>query len=214
MTPEKFYITTAIPYMNAKLHLGQIYEFIIADVVARYNRLTGKDTYFLTGSDEHGQKIAKSALDHDVGPQEYVDSMVEDMKRLLGVYNISNDGFVRTTGKDHQKAVQNILISLKDNGDLYKSHYEGQYCVPCETFLTEGQLADGKCPECGRDVEYVKEENYFFRLSKYQDRLIKHIEENPGFVIPETRKNEVLGLLKQGLKDISVCIGHGLYPGR
>jgi len=204
MTPEKFYITTAIPYMNAKLHLGQIYEFIIADVVARYNRLTGKDTYFLTGSDEHGQKIAKSALDHDVGPQEYVDSMVEDMKRLLGVYNISNDGFVRTTGKDHQKAVQNILISLKDNGDLYKSHYEGQYCVPCETFLTEGQLADGKCPECGRDVEYVKEENYFFRLSKYQDRLIKHIEENPGFVIPETRKNEVLGLLKQGLKDISV----------
>jgi methionyl-tRNA synthetase len=173
-------------------------------VVARYNRLTGKDTFFLTGSDEHGQKIAKSAADHDVGPQEYVDKMVKDMKRLLDVYNISNDGYVRTTGKDHEKVVQNILTRLKDNGDLYKSEYEGEYCVPCETFLTEGQLVDGKCPECGRDVEYVKEENYFFKLSSYQDKLIKHIEDNPDFVIPETRKNEVLGLLKQGLKDISV----------
>lgn len=204
MTQEKFYITTAIPYMNAKLHLGQIYEFIITDVVARYNRLTGKDTYFLTGSDEHGQKIAKSAADHDVEPQKYVDKMVEDMKRLLDVYNISNDGYIRTTSKEHEKAVQNILTRLKDNGDLYKSVYEGEYCVPCETFLTEGQLVDGKCPECGRDVEYVKEENYFFKLSKYENKLIKHIEENPDFVIPETRKNEVLGLLKQGLKDISV----------
>ena len=204
MTQEKFYITTAIPYMNAKLHLGQIYEFIIVDVVARYNRLNGKDTYFLTGSDEHGQKIAKSAADHGVEPQEYVDKMVKDMKRLLDVYNISNDGYVRTTGKDHEKVVQNILTRLKDNGDLYKSEYEGQYCVPCETFLTEGQLVGGKCPECGRDVEYVKEENYFFKLSKYQDKLIKHIEDNPDFVIPETRKNEVLSLLKQGLKDISV----------
>jgi len=204
MAQEKFYITTAIPYMNAKLHLGQIYEFIIADVVARFNRLAGKDTYFLTGSDEHGQKIDKSAKEHGVEPQAYVDGMVSDMQRLLHVYNISNDGFVRTTGKVHEKVVQNILTRLKDNGDLYKSIYEGEYCVPCETFLTEGQLVDGKCPQCGRDVEYVKEENYFFRLSRYEERLIRHIEDNPDFVIPETRKNEVLGLLKQGLKDISV----------
>lgn len=204
MTEEKFYITTAIPYMNAKLHLGQIYEFILADVVARFNRLNRKDTYFLTGSDEHGQKIEKSAKDNGVGPQEYADRMVEDMKRLLDVYNISNNGFVRTTGRDHEKAVQNILTRLKENGDLYKSTYEGEYCVPCETFLMESQLVDGKCPECGREVEYIKEENYFFKLSKYEKRLIKHIEENPDFVIPGTRKNEVLGLLKQGLKDISV----------
>lgn len=204
MTEEKFYITTAIPYMNAKLHLGQIYEFILADVVARFNRLNRKDTYFLTGSDEHGQKIEKSAKDNGVNPQEYVDKMVEDMKRLLDVYNISNNGFVRTTGRDHEKAVQDILTRLKENGDLYKSTYEGEYCVPCETFLMESQLIDGKCPECGREVEYVKEENYFFKLSKYEKRLIKHIEENPDFIIPETRKNEVLGLLKQGLKDISV----------
>ncbi len=204
MTEEKFYITTAIPYMNAKLHLGQIYEFILADVVARFNRLNRKDTYFLTGSDEHGQKIEKSAKDNGVNPQEYADKMVEDMKRLLDVYNISNNGFVRTTGRDHEKAVQDILTRLKENGDLYKSTYEGEYCVPCETFLMESQLIDGKCPECGREVEYVKEENYFFKLSKYEKRLIKHIEENPDFIIPETRKNEVLGLLKQGLKDISV----------
>ena len=204
MTQEKFYITTAIPYMNAKLHLGQIYEFIIADVVARSNRLNGRDTYFLTGSDEHGQKIEKSAKEHGVSPQDYVDNMVGEMKRLLGVFNISNDGFVRTTSKEHEKVVQNILTRLKENGDLYKSVYEGQYCVPCETFLTEGQLIDGKCPECSREVEYVKEENYFFKLSKYEERLIKHIEENPDFIIPETRRNEVLGLLKQGLKDISV----------
>jgi len=204
MTEEKFYITTAIPYMNAKLHLGQNYEFILADVVARFSRLNGKDTYFLTGSDEHGQKIEKSAEDNGVSPKEYVDKMVEDMKRLLDVYNISNNGFVRTTGRNHEKAVQDILARLKENGDLYKSTYEGEYCVPCETFLMEAQLVDGKCPECGREVEYVKEENYFFKLSKYEERLIKHIEENPDFVIPATRKNEVVGLLKQGLKDISV----------
>jgi len=201
---EKFYITTAIPYMNAKLHLGQIYEFIITDVVARYNRLTGRDVYFLTGSDEHGQKIAKSAADHGIEPQKYVDGMVADMKRLLALYNISNNGFIRTTSKDHEKVVQNILTKLEENGDLYKSEYEGEYCVPCETFLSESQLVDGKCPECGRETEYVKEENYFFKLSKYEDRLIKYIEDNPDFVVPETRRNEVLGLLKQGLKDISV----------
>jgi methionyl-tRNA synthetase len=204
MESKKFYITTAIPYMNAKLHLGQIYEFIVTDVVARFNRLLGNDTYFLTGSDEHGQKIEKSAKDKGVSPQEYVDTMVKDMKRLLEVYNISNDSYIRTTDDAHEKVVQDILTKLNENGDLYKSTYEGDYCVPCETFLTEGQLVDGKCPECGRDVEHVEEENYFFKLSEYGEKLVDHIEKNPDFIIPETRKNEVLGLLKQGLKDISV----------
>lgn len=204
MSKEKFYITTAIPYMNAKLHLGQMYEFILTDIVARFNRLTGKDTFFLTGADEHGQKINKNAEEKGVSPQEYVDEMVQDMKRLLKLYGISNDSYIRTTDKKHEKIVQNILVKLKDNGDLYKSTYEGKYCVPCETFLLDSQLVEGRCPQCNRDVESVKEENYFFKLSKYEDRLIKHIEASPDFIIPETRKNEVLGILKQGLKDISV----------
>ena len=204
MDREKIYITTAIPYMNAKLHLGQIYEFILADVVARFNRLIGKDTFFLTGADEHGQKINKSAEERGVSPQEYVDKMVQDMKRLLVLYNISNDSYIRTTDKEHERIVQDILIKLKDNGDLYKSTYEGKYCVPCETFLLDSQLLDGRCPECNRDVEPVKEENYFFKLSEYESKLIRHIEANPDFIIPETRKNEVMGILKQGLKDISV----------
>jgi len=204
MDKEKIYITTAIPYMNAKLHLGQIYEFILADATARFNRLIGKDIFFLTGADEHGQKINKSAEERGVPPQKYVDEMAKDMKRLLKLYNISNDSYIRTTDKKHEKAVQDVLIKLKDNGDLYKGTYEGKYCVLCETFLLESQLVDGKCPQCGREVEFVKEENYFFKLSGYKDRLIKHIETNPDFVIPETRKNEVLGILKQGLKDISV----------
>jgi len=204
MDKEKIYITTAIPYMNAKLHLGQIYEFILADVVARFNRLIGKDIFFLTGADEHGQKINKSAEERGVPPQKYVDEMVKDMKRLLKLYSISNDSYIRTTDKKHEKVVQNVLIKLKDNGDLYKGTYEGEYCVPCETFLIDSQLVDGRCPQCSREVEFVKEENYFFKLSEYKDRLIKHIEINPDFVIPETRKNEVLGVLKGGLKDISV----------
>lgn len=201
---EKFYITTAIPYMNSKLHLGQVYEFILADIVARYNRLKGKDVYFLTGSDEHGQKIDKAAQEKQMPAQLYVDSMVEDMKRILKLYGISNDGFIRTTDKLHEQVVQAILNKLKDNGDIYKHDYEGNYCVPCETFFPDSQLVDGNCPDCGRKTEKVKEENYFFKLSKYQDRLIEHVEKNPDFVVPEVRRNEVLGLLKQGLKDISI----------
>jgi len=204
MGKEKFYITTAIPYMNAKLHLGQIYEFILTDIVARFNRLLGKDVFFLTGSDEHGQKIEKSAQQKGISTQKYVDEMVADMKRLLKLYNISNDSYIRTTNKNHEKVVQDILTQLKENGDLYKSTYEGWYCIPCETFLLDSQLIDGKCPQCEREVEKVKEENYFFKLSKYEGRLTKHINSNPDFIIPETRKNEVLGILKQGLKDISV----------
>lgn len=204
MDKEKFYITTAIPYMNAKLHLGQIYEFILTDVVARFSRLSGRDTLFLTGADEHGQKISKAAEEKGISPQEYVDRMAEDMQRLLKLYNISNDLFIRTTDKKHEKIVQNILIKLKENGDLYKDVYEGKYCVPCETFLLDSQLIDGRCPQCNREVEYVKEENYFFKLSKYEEKIIKHIERNPDFIVPETRKNEVLGILRQGLKDISI----------
>ncbi len=204
MGKENFYITTAIPYMNSKLHLGQIYEFIIADVIARFKRIQGRDVYFLTGSDEHGQKIYKTAKEKNVDTKEYVDKMVLDMKRLLKLYHISNDGFVRTTDKKHEKTVQEILTKLKDNGDLYKSHYEGNYCVPCETFLLDSQLIDGKCPECNRETERIKEENYFFKLSKYQDKLVEYLENNLDFVVPETRRNEVLGLLKQGLKDISI----------
>jgi len=203
MEDEKFYITTAIPYMNAKLHIGQVYEFILADVIARFNRLAGKDVYMLTGSDEHGQKIHKSAHEKGVTPKEYVDGMVADMKRILKLYNITNDGFIRTTDKEHEEIVKGIFERLKDNGDLYKDTYQGWYCVPCETFLLDSQLVDSNCPQCNREVERVKEENYFFKLSKYEKRLIEHIENNPDFIIPETRKNEVLGLLKQGLKDIS-----------
>jgi len=190
--------------MNEKLHLGQIYEFILADVVVRFQRLMGKDTFFLTGADEHGQKINKSASDKGVSPQEYVDMMAGDMQRLLKLYNISNDYYIRTTDSRHEKVVQSILEKLKDNGDLYKGTYEGNYCMYCETFLLDSQLVDGKCPECNREVEYVKEENYFFKLSKYEKRIIEHIEKNPDFITPETRKNEVLGILKQGLRDISV----------
>jgi methionyl-tRNA synthetase len=204
MIKEKFYITTAIPYMNAKLHLGQVYEFILADVMARFERLVGFDTFFLTGSDEHGQKIFRSAASKGVSPQEYVDIMVTDMKRILNLYNISNNAFIRTTDKDHEKVVKAIFYKLKEGGDIYKSTYEGWYCVIDENFLLDSQLIEGKCPQCGRDVEKVIEDNYFFKLSNYQDKLIKYIEVNPDFIIPETRKNEVLGLLKQGLKDISI----------
>ncbi|MDD5659733.1 MAG: methionine--tRNA ligase [Actinomycetota bacterium] len=201
---NKFYITTAIPYMNSKLHLGFFYEAILADVVARFKRLEGYDVYFLTGADEHGQKIEKIAQAKNISSQEFVDLMSADMKRLLALYEISNDSYIRTTDENHEKVVQNILVKLKENGDLYKGNYEGWYCIPDETFFTDAQIVDGKCPECGREVEYVKEENYFFKLSKYQDAIFKHIQENPDFICPETRKNEVLGILNQGLKDISI----------
>jgi methionyl-tRNA synthetase len=201
---ERFYITTAIPYMNAKLHLGQVYEFILADVMARYHRLLGEDTFFLTGSDEHGQKIFKSAAAKGVTQKEYVDDMVADMQRILKLYRISNDAFIRTTDAEHEQIVRNIYTKMYEKGDVYKKAYEGWYCVPCETFLMDSQLEEGKCPQCSRQAELVKEDNYFFRLSNYEAKLLKHIQDNPGFVVPETRRNEVIGLLKQGLNDFSI----------
>jgi len=204
MARQKFYITTAIPYMNAKLHLGQVYEFILADVMARFHRLLGYDVFFLTGSDEHGQKIFKTAASKGISQKQYVDEMVAEMKRILNLYCISNDYFIRTTDEKHEKIVQNIYMKMFENGDIYKGTYEGWYCVPCETFFMDNQLIEKKCPQCNREVDWIKEDNYFFKLSKYKEKLIKHIEENPDFVIPESRKNEVLGLLKQGLKDLSV----------
>jgi len=204
MAGEKFYITTAIPYMNAKLHLGQVYEFILADIMARFHRLLGDDVFFLTGSDEHGQKIYKTALSKGISQKEYVDSMVADMKRILKLYCISNDGFIRTTDEGHENIVRNIFEKIMAAGDVYKGVYEGWYCIPCETFFSDSQLIDKKCPQCNREAEWVKEENYFFRLSKYEKKLQEHIEKYPDFIIPETRKNEVLGLLKQGLKDFSI----------
>ncbi|MHB1376974.1 MAG: methionine--tRNA ligase [Candidatus Humimicrobiaceae bacterium] len=201
---DKFYITTAIPYMNSKLHLGFFYEATLADVVARFKRLEGRDVFFLTGADEHGQKIEKSAQTKNISSKEYVDIMSLDMKRLLELYEISNDSFIRTSDPEHEKVVQNILVKLKENGDLYKGHYEGWYCISDETFFTDAQLVDGKCPECGREIDFIKEENYFFKLSKYQDAIFKYLEDNPDFVYPETRKNEVLGILNQGLRDISI----------
>jgi methionyl-tRNA synthetase len=201
---DKFYITTAIPYMNSKLHLGFFYEATLADVVARFKRLEGREVFFLTGADEHGQKIEKSAQAKNISSKEYVDIMSQDMKRLLELYEISNDSYIRTSDPEHEKVVQNILVKLKENGDLYKGHYEGWYCISDETFFTDAQLVDGKCPECGREIDYIKEENYFFKLSKYQDAIFKYLEDNPDFVYPETRKNEVLGILNQGLRDISI----------
>ena len=190
--------------MNAKLHLGQVYEFILADIIARYHRLLGFDVFFLTGSDEHGQKIFKTAESKGISQKKYVDTMVDEMKRILNLYSISNDHFIRTTDLAHEQIVQNIYSKLKENNDIYKHTYEGWYCVPCETFFIENQVVQEKCPQCDREVELVKEDNYFFKLSKYQDRLLEHIEKNPDFIVPETRKNEVLGLLKQGLKDLSI----------
>jgi len=202
---EKYYITTPIYYPSANFHIGHCYTTIIADAIARYKRLTGYDVYFLTGTDEHGQKIENKAKDKGVSPKEYVDAIVENAKDLWKSLGISYDKFIRTTDKYHEDAVQKIFNKLYENGDIYKGEYQGQYCTPCESFWTEGQLVNGKCPECGRDVYLVKEESYFFKLSKYQDRIIKLYEENPDFIQPESRKNEMLNnFIKPGLEDLCV----------
>ena len=205
MAKEKFYITTPIYYPSDKLHIGHSYCTVAADTIARYKRAQGYDVMFLTGTDEHGQKIQRIAEEKGVTPQEYVDNIVKGIKDLWKLMDISNDKFIRTTDEMHVKAVQKIFNTLYEKGDIYKSEYEGWYCTPCESFWTEHQLIDGKCPDCGRSVEKTKEESYFFRLSKYQDRLIELIKNNPDFLQPAIRQNEMLNnFLIPGLEDLCV----------
>ena len=204
MEKDTFYITTAIPYVNSYLHLGNVYEAILADACAKYHRIRGDKTFFLTGTDEHGQKIYKSAQKSGINPQQFVDRMSAEVRRLWDYYNISYDDFIRTTETRHEKVVQRWFERSYANGDIYLSKYEGWYCVECETFYLESQIVNNRCPDCSRPVEKLEEENYFFKLSKYQQPLLEHIDKNPGFIIPEIRKNEVISLLKQGLNDISV----------
>ncbi len=205
MEKKTYYITTPIYYPSDKLHIGHSYTTVAADTIARYKRLKGYDVMFLTGTDEHGQKIQRKAEEDGVSPKEYVDNIVAGIKELWKLMQITNDHFIRTTDKYHEKAVQKIFKKLYDQGDIYKSEYEGWYCTPCESFWTETQLENGKCPDCKRKVELTKEESYFFRLSKYQDRLIKYIKENPEFIQPVSRQNEMLNnFLLPGLEDLCV----------
>ncbi len=205
MDKQKFYITTPIYYPSDKLHIGHSYCTVATDTMARYKRLRGYDVMFLTGTDEHGQKLERIAKGQGVTPKEYIDKVVVGIKELWKTLNISYDKFIRTTDDYHVKTVQKIFKQLYDQGDIYKSTYEGWYCTPCESFFTEHQLVDGKCPDCGREVEKVKEESYFFRLSKYQDRIIKYMEENTEFLQPNTRQNEMINnFLKPGLEDLAV----------
>ena len=202
---KTYYITTPIYYPSGNMHIGHSYTTVAADAEARYRRLKGYDVMFLTGTDEHGQKIQRKAAEKGVTPKEYVDEIVANTKELWKLMNVSNDQFIRTTDDFHVKAVQKIFKTLYDKGDIYKSEYEGWYCTPCESFWTETQLVDGKCPDCGRAVERTREESYFFRLSKYQQPLIDFIESHPDFIQPVTRKNEMLNnFLRPGLEDLCV----------
>lgn len=205
MSKKTFYITTPIYYPSGKLHIGHSYTTVAADVMARYKRLQGYDVMFLTGTDEHGQKIQRVAAENGVTPKEYVDKIVDGIKDLWSLMKITHDKFIRTTDPEHVEAVQKIFKMLYDKGDIYKSEYEGWYCTPCESFWTETQLQEGKCPDCGRPVEKTREESYFFKLSKYQDRLIKLMEENTEFIQPTSRRNEMLNnFLRPGLEDLCV----------
>lgn len=204
MAKKSFYITTPIYYPSDKLHIGHAYCTTIADSVARYHRLAGDDVLFLTGSDEHGQKIQRKAAEKGVTPLAYVDNIVAGFQDLWKRLNISNDDFIRTTQKRHHEVVQEIFKKIYAKGDIYKSTYKGLYCTPCETFWLERQLTDGKCPDCGRSVEEVEEESYFFRMSKYQDRLLAFIEENPEFIQPVSRRNEMINFIKNGLEDLCI----------
>lgn len=202
---EKYYITTPIYYPSANFHIGHCYTTIIADSIARYQRLKGKDVFFLTGTDEHGQKIENKAKEKGVTPKEYVDEIVENAKDLWKSLGISYDKFIRTTDEYHEKAVQKIFDKLYEQNDIYLDKYKGLYCTPCESFWTETQLVDGKCPDCGREVSLVEEESYFFRLSKYQKRIEELYKTNPEFIKPESRKNEMINnFLKPGLDDLCV----------
>ncbi|ADL67682.1 methionyl-tRNA synthetase [Thermoanaerobacterium thermosaccharolyticum DSM 571] len=201
---KTFYITSPIYYPSDKLHIGHSYTTVAADAMARFKRLTGYDVMFLTGTDEHGQKIQRKAKEKGVTPKQYVDEIVAWIKDLWKTMDISNDKFIRTTDKQHEEIVQKIFTKLYEKGDIYKSEYEGWYCTPCETFWTEKQLVDGNCPDCGRPVELVKEESYFFKLSNYADKLLKYYEEHPDFIQPESRLNEMVSFIKSGLEDLCV----------
>ncbi len=201
----KFYITTAIAYTSRKPHIGNSYEIVLTDAIARYKRMQGYDVFFLTGTDEHGQKIEEYAKDAGVSPKEYVDKVAGEIKGICDLLNTTYDHFIRTTDDYHEKTVQKIFKKLYDQGDIYKSEYEGLYCTPCESFWTESQLVDGKCPDCGRDVHKEKEETYFLKLSKYQKQLEEYIESNDNFIYPEARKKEMLNnFIKPGLQDLCV----------
>ncbi len=202
---KKFYITTAIAYASSKPHIGNAYDIVLADMITRYKRQMGYEVYLMTGSDEHGQKIEEKAKAQGITPKEYVDNAAANIKAVWDSLNTSYDKFIRTTDADHEKAVQRIFTKLYEQGDIYKSTYEGKYCVPCESFYTESQLVDGKCPDCGREVVDAKEEAYFLKLSKYQDKLLEYYEQHPDFIKPESRKNEMINnFLKPGLQDLCV----------
>ncbi len=202
---KTFYITTPIYYPSGKFHIGTAYTTVASDAIARYKRLRGYDVLFLTGMDEHGQKIQEKAEEAGLPPQKYVDGIAEIAKKVWGIMDISNDDFIRTTEERHKAGVEKIFKTFLDNGDIYKGEYEGWYCLPCETYFTEGQLENGNCPDCGRPVQKVKEESYFFNMKKYADRLLKFYEENPKFIEPESRKNEMINnFIKPGLEDLSV----------
>ena len=204
MSKKTFYITTPIYYPSGNPHLGHSYCTVATDVMARYKRLTGCDVMFLTGTDEHGQKIELNATKEHLSPKKYVDELVTKFRKLWDIMDISNDKFIRTTDDYHVSAVQKIFKNLYDKGEIYKGTYEGWYCTPCESFWTKIQLVDGKCPDCGRDVSLTKEEAYFFKLSKYADKLLKLYEEHPDFLEPESRRNEMISFIKSGLTDICV----------
>jgi methionyl-tRNA synthetase len=201
---KKFYITTAIDYVNAPPHVGHAYEKICADIIARWHRLKGEKVFFLIGTDEHGEKIQEAAKNAKKEPKEFVEEIINTFKETWKILNISYDDFIRTTEKRHEEIVTKLVKKIFENGDIYKGSYEGLFCVPCESFWTEIQLKNGKCPSCGREVQKVKEEAYFFRLSKYQEKLLKFYEKNPDFISPSYRKDEIINRVKEGLKDLCI----------
>ncbi len=205
MDKKKYYMTTAIAYTSGKPHIGNTYEIVLADSIARYKRFQGYDVFFQTGTDEHGQKIELKAAEAGITPQEFVDGVAGEIRRIWDLMDTSYNKFIRTTDKDHEAQVQKIFKYMYDKGDIYKGYYEGMYCTPCESFFTESQLVDGKCPDCGREVQPAKEEAYFFKMSKYADRLIEHINSHPEFIQPVSRKNEMMNnFLLPGLQDLCV----------
>ncbi|MCS7134762.1 MAG: class I tRNA ligase family protein, partial [Candidatus Pacearchaeota archaeon] len=214
---KKFYVTTAIDYTNDVIHIGQAYQKVVADVFARWYRLLGKRVFFLTGTDEHGKKIYEIAKERGLNPKEFVDVISTKDKEEQDSLNISYDRFIRTTDKDHEKIVQEVTKKILKKGDIYKGIYEGLYCVGCEAYLTEKDLSDGKCPVHDKKPEVVKEETYFFRLSKYKKKLLKYYEKHPEFILPEERRNEIISKVKEGVKDLSITrttVSWGIpFPG-